>query len=606
MPFGAHVEAGGVRFRLWAPGARSVELCIEGAERRADVAMAPLGDGWYEAMSGAAVAGTRYRYCVDGAREVPDPASRFNPEGVHGPSEVVDPAAYDWRDAAWAGRPWREAVIYELHVGAFSPAGTFHGVMQRLPDLAKTGITAIELMPIADFAGTRNWGYDGVLPFAPHRCYGRPEELKRLIDEAHRLGLMVLLDVVYNHFGPEGNYLHLYAPQFFTSRHRTPWGTAINFDGEASRTVRDFFIHNAVYWLEEFHFDGLRLDAVHAIADDSEPDILVELAQAVQGGPGRTRHVHLVLENDDNEARYLGRREDGLHGYEAQWNDDFHHAAHVLLTGECDGYYADYVGEPVRLLARALAEGYAYQGEHSVFRGRARGEPAVGLPVSAFVNFLQNHDQIGNRAFGERLAALAPPEAIRAGLALLLLSPSIPLLFMGEEFGCTQPFPFFCNFEGELARAVTEGRRSEFSRFERFRDAAARTGIPDPNAVATFEMACLNWADACRPENEARRAFARELLDIRRREIVPRMAELLPGTGRYETEGRTALIVQWRGCDGSTLAVTANLGPHPVNVRWTVQGEPIHAHPARALEALQAQHLAPWSVVWTRYMPGRP
>jgi malto-oligosyltrehalose trehalohydrolase len=606
MPFGAQFEAGNARFGLWAPGARSVELCIEDVGGPAVAAMTPVGGGWFESTARGVPAGTRYRYRIDGGQRVPDPASRCNPDGVHGPSEVVDAAAYDWQDAGWAGRPWHEAVIYELHVGTFAPGGTFLGVMRRLEDLKELGVTAIELMPIAEFAGARNWGYDGVLPFAPHRHYGRPDELKRLVDEAHRLGLMMLLDVVYNHFGPEGNYLHVYAPQFFTGRHQTPWGAAINLDGEGSRIARDFFIHNALYWLEEFHFDGLRLDAVHAIADDSEFHILTEIAQAVRRGPGRARHVHLVLENDDNAARYLVRDADGPRWYDAQWNDDFHHAVHVLLTGERDGYYADYAGMPVRLLARALAEGYAYQGEHSVFRGRPRGEPSVGLPPCAFVNFLQNHDQIGNRAFGERLAMLAPADAVRAGLALLLLAPAVPLMFMGEEFGCTQPFVFFCDFEGELARAVKEGRRGEFSRLERFHDAAARSAIPDPNAATTFAAACIDWAGASRPENAAWQAFIKRLLEIRRVSIVPRARQLGPGAGRFETEGETALFVEWDCPDGSGLAVAANLGREAVRIRRAVPGELIYAYPVRAVEALKRRRLEPWSVIWTERGGARP
>ena len=599
MPFGAEcLDDARVRFRLWAPAAREVVLALaaEGGTRLAP--MQAAADGWWELVAEAR-AGTRYRFRIDGGREVPDPASRCNPDGVHGASEVIDPAAYEWRDAGWSGRPWHEAVIYELHAGAFSPSGTFLGMLAQLPRLADLGVTAIELMPVAAFAGARNWGYDGVLPYAPHCGYGRPEDLKRVVAEAHRLGLTVLLDVVYNHFGPEGNYLHAYAPQFFTSRHRTPWGDAINFDGAGSAVVRRFFIHNALYWLEEFHLDGLRLDAVHAITDDSRPDILTELAEAVRRGPGRARHVHLVLENDRNDARRLERVAGAPRAYDAQWNDDFHHALHVLLTGEGDGYYADYAERPAWLLGRALAEGYAYQGEHSGFRGRARGTRSAGLPPPAFINFLQNHDQVGNRACGERLPALAASDALRAGLALLLLAPSIPLMFMGEEFGSIQPFPFFCDFDGDLARAVTDGRRNEFAHFERFADPRSREAIPDPNAAATFDLARIDWADASRAEHFAWQGYVKELLALRRRAIVPLIPGIIAGRARFDVEGGAVFTVEWRCSGGATLALLANLGDTAADIRHARRGRVIHAHPSAAAETVQeAQRLPPWSVLW--------
>jgi maltooligosyltrehalose trehalohydrolase len=371
MPFGAEVlDDGSVRFRLWAPAAVRVDLCpgFGGQERLLE--MKAGADGWLERVTREARPGELYRYRINGDQEVPDPASRYPPRDVHGPSQVVDPAIFAWEDDTWQGRPWDEAVFCELHVGTFSPEGTFRGVAERLDYLSDLGITAIELMPVADFPGERNWGYDGVLPFAPAATYGGPADLKALVQAAHRKGLMVFLDVVYNHFGPEGNYLHLSAPTFFTGRHQTPWGDGINFDGEGSRVVRDFFIHNALYWLEEYRFDGLRLDAVHAIAGDSKPDILVELAEAVTNGPGRKRQIHLVLENDHNAAHYLERRADRApRWYAAPWNDDFHHAAHLLATGESDGYYLDYRDRPAVKLAHCLVEGFAYQGDPSRLRG---------------------------------------------------------------------------------------------------------------------------------------------------------------------------------------------------------------------------------------------
>ncbi|HKS72878.1 MAG TPA: malto-oligosyltrehalose trehalohydrolase, partial [Terriglobales bacterium] len=395
MPFGAEVvDDQTVRFRLWAPKARRVDL-VHGS--RDVIPMNFVGDGWFELLQKSGP-GSLYRFQIDGGARVPDPASRFQPRDVHGPSEVIDASAFDWKDGNWLGRPWQEAVLYELHVGTFSEQGTFAGVEERLAYLADLGVTAIELMPLSDFPGTRNWGYDGVLPFAPDSQYGRPEELKHLIQSAHAKGLMMFLDVVYNHFGPEGNYLHEYAPQFFSDRHQTPWGRALNFDGLGSREVRDFFIHNALYWLTEYHFDGLRLDAVNTIADDSSPDILTELAEAVRSKIGVQRQIHLVLENDDNRSRYLKRESDGRPGlYNAQWNDDIHHALHVAITGEHDGYYVDYSDCPVQHVERCLKEGFDYQGQPSNFRGgKSRGDPSAELPPSAFVSFLQNHDQVGN------------------------------------------------------------------------------------------------------------------------------------------------------------------------------------------------------------------
>jgi len=626
MPFGAEILAdGGVRFTLWAPGADQVELLLHGNDSLMQSRMLPKSPGWFEIIEPEAGAGVRYGFRIDGTLDVPDPAARCQPEGVHGPSEVIDPTHYDWQATQFSGRPWEETVLYELHVGAFSLRGDFSGVQARLDHLADLGITAIELMPIAAFGGARNWGYDGVDLFAPAHCYGRPEDLKRLIDAAHERSLMVFLDVVYNHFGPDGNYLPRYAPAFFSDRHHTPWGAAINFDGPDSGPVRDFYIHNALYWLEEYRVDGLRLDAVHAIADDSPRHILDELAARVRAGPGRDRHVHLVLENDDNESRYLapggtsprasapaatsagatpaadprtGATSNG--GYDAQWNDDFHHALHVLLTGEIDGYYADYADQPVQKLARCLAEGFIYQGEPSPHRqGGTRGTPSAHLPPTAFVAFLQNHDQVGNRAFGERVHELADADAVRAATAILLLSPSPPLLFMGQEFHADSPFLYFCNFDGGLAEAVTEGRRKEFSRFRRFFEPSARMTIPDPNDPVTFTRSVLQWSTADYAEHAAQAAFVQRLLALRRGHIMPRLGGMSGGTGRYSTHGKTGLSVSWRLGDGSRLSLLANLGAE----RLAMDGEPtggqlLYAVPGPVETALPAGELPPWSVAF--------
>ena len=594
MPFGATPALdGATRFRLWAPGAGRVTLELTGEATRAALPMTALEDGWHEAVVPRCGAGARYAFRVGAGQPVPDPASRCNPDDVHAPSMVVDPLAFEWPDAGWRGRPWEEAVIYELHIGTFTPAGTFAAAIERLDHLVALGVTAIEIMPLAEFAGRRNWGYDGVLPFAPESAYGTPEDLKTLIAAAHARELMVLLDVVYNHLGPEGNYLHSYAPQFFNARHQTPWGAAINFDAAGARTVREFFIHNALYWLEEYHFDGLRLDAVHAIVDESDPHIVEALARAVRDGPARERHVHLVLENDRNEARFLARetrRPPPLAN--AQWNDDAHHALHVLVAGERDGYYADYADQPVSRLGRALAEGFAYQGECSAYRGGgARGEPSAHLPPTAFVNFLQSHDQIGNRAFGERIGALAAPEALVAATACVLLAPSVPLLFMGEEFFASTPFLYFCDFGPDLATAVARGRREEFGRFARFSDPEVRATIPDPNDRATFERSRLVWSETEQSPHREWLEFCRALLALRRQHVVPRLARM-SGGGTFECVSRAALAVHWTLGDGARLHLAANLSADSA-AAVRPPGTVIYAN--GPLDA----GLAPWSVVCT-------
>ena len=605
MPFGAVVrEEGTIRFSLWAPVAHRVEVVLEEKAGETLLPMAPNDEaGWFTLITSQASAGSRYRFCIDGGLRVPDPASRFQPEDVHGPSQVIEPRDWQWRDDAWTGRPWEEAIIYELHVGTFTREGTFSAVRERLDYLVGLGVTAIELMPVADFPGTRNWGYDGVLLFAPDSRYGTPNDLKALIDTAHQKGLMVLLDVVYNHFGPEGNYLHAYAPLFFTEHHHTPWGgAAINFDGAGCETVRQFYIHNALYWLEEYHLDGLRLDAVHAIMDDTSPDILEELAAAVHQGPGRKRHVHLILENDHNAAHYLQRDANGQpRHYDAQWNEDLHHALHHLLTGEADGYYVDYADRHLWYLGRCLAEGFAYQGDPSRFRqGALRGEASKALPPSAFVSFLQNHDQIGNRAFGERIVALADEEAVRAAAALLLLAPSPPLLFMGEEFAARQPFLFFCDLGGDLASAVTQGRRNEFAHFKRFADPEVRAAIPDPMDIATFERSKLEWRDLQQPHHHDWFTFYQTLLTLRHAQIVPRLSGKHGAAAHFLLLGETALSVQWQLRDGSQLSLLANLGRASVHLAEVAlpEGEALYFQPSALSQKLATKCMPPWSVAW--------
>jgi maltooligosyltrehalose trehalohydrolase len=547
------------RFQFWAPDVATVGLEIEG--RSAQLMQAEAG-GWHRLEIDCGP-GTRYRYRVSPDLAVPDPASRAQANDVHGPSVVVDPAAYTWRSTGWRGRPWREAILYELHPGAL---GGFRGIAEHLPRLKELGITAVELMPIADFFGARNWGYDGVLPFAPDAAYGTPDDLKALIDRAHELGLMMFQDVVYNHFGPEGNYLHAYAGAFFRADLHTPWGAAIDFKNPV---VRRFFIENALYWLEEYRFDGLRLDAVHAIP---ERDWLLELAETVHKTV-TDRHVHLVLENDDNDARLLES------AFTAQWNDDAHHAAHVLIAGETGGYYSDYAENPAAALARCLEQGFAFQGEASAYRdGAHRGSPSAHLSPLNFVFFLQNHDQIGNRAFGDRLAAIADPDVLKVGLALLLLAPQVPLLFMGEEVGAREPFLFFANYEGDLAAAVKNGRRKEFGKFPEFATEEAQRRIPDPNKADTFEKS--------RPNFEAYDDWARDWLEFSRRLIALRHDAIIPRLEGVRAVGAQALTThalqaRWILGDGSALILAANFGPEPVRLP-PVPGNHLFSHGAKA------------------------
>jgi malto-oligosyltrehalose trehalohydrolase len=578
--FGPRLTSEGASFRLWAPAAKRVDVLLETPHplRRDD-------DGWFSADIAGVTAGARYRFRIDDEIDVPDPASGFQPDDVAGPSEMIDHTAYKWRADNWRGRPWPETVVIETHVGTFTRDGTYRSMIDRLDHLAATGITAFELMPLADFPGGRNWGYDGVLWYAPDNAYGRPEDLKALIDEAHLRGLMVFLDVVYNHFGPEGNYLGRYAPAFFTDA-QTPWGSAIDY---RVKQVRDFAVENALYWLREYRFDGLRLDAVHAIPEQGENSMLGELSRAAGKLATETgRHIHLMLENDDNAARLLDASEDPPRGkYRAQWNDDYHHAWHVFLTGETHGYYRDYRRSPLDDIARALGSGFVYQGEPSEHRdGRSRGEPSGKLTPATFVNFLQNHDQIGNRALGDRLEGNVDPRAIEAALAITLLAPMVPMLFMGEEWGAKSPFPFFCDFKGELAEAVRQGRRREFA------GAYAKYGggIPDPLELSTVQSAVLDWKASDAEPGRARLKLVRDLLAIRAREIVPRLAGARFGEARAADNG--LLTSHWLMGDGATLWLIANLS----NRKASYSPEKTKGTMIWGTEL--SRNIPPWSVFW--------
>ncbi|MFN3362461.1 MAG: malto-oligosyltrehalose trehalohydrolase, partial [Allorhizobium sp.] len=484
--FGPVIEDDGVLFRLWAPHCKSVTLEIDGTPAKD---MDRQADGVFDLKVMGAGPGTRYRFRLPDGPVVPDPASRHQPEDVFGPSEVVDLSTQKTRDAIWRGRPWADMVIYELHVGTFTGEGTFRAAIDRLDHLGNLGITAIQLMPIADFPGRWNWGYDGVMPYAPDSRYGRPEDLALLVQAAHQRGISVFLDVVYNHFGPSGNFMPVYAP-LFSPHHQTPWGDGINFDDAQSEMVRAFLIENALFWIEEFHVDGLRLDAVHAIRDDSEPHFLQELAARVRER-FVDRHIHLIVENEENDPLLLERGQPKTDTFDAQWNDDVHHALHVATTGETFGYYADY-RDAGAALAKALAEGFVYQGDVMPYSGERRGRPSAHLPPSALVSFLHNHDQIGNRAQGDRVMAALPEQALAFAVSLMLLSPQIPMLFMGEEWCSKKPFPYFCDFDEELNAAVRDGRRNELSKLPGFDG----DHVLDPTSLETFRSAILDWEQA--------------------------------------------------------------------------------------------------------------
>jgi maltooligosyltrehalose trehalohydrolase len=485
-----------LRFEVWAPRARSIELELGGG--RTPLVAQPRG--WYAAEA-EAPHGIDYAYLVDGAR-LPDPRSPWQPRGVHAASRTVDHARFPWGDEGWRCPPLRDLVIYELHVGAFSPEGTFAGVIGKLDHLVELGVNAIELMPVAEFAGGRGWGYDGVDLWAPHHAYGGPEGLKRLVDAAHRKGLAVLLDVVYNHLGPEGNYLSRFGP-YFTDRYTTPWGQAVNFDGPDSTAVRDFFVENAQMWARDYHFDGLRLDAVHAIVDTSAWHILEELRERLP------RDCLLIAESDRNDPRLVTPVAAGGYGLDAEWCDDLHHALHALLTGETAGYYADF--GTAEHLATSLRHAYVYAGDWSEHRRRRHGRPHT-LGGERFVAFSQNHDQVGNRARGERTAALISVPRLKMAAALILLGPFVPLLFMGEEWGASTPFQFFSSHgDRALARAISEGRVREFEGFGW--DASQ---VPDPQSPATFERSKLNWQEATAWPHAELADWYRRLVALRR------------------------------------------------------------------------------------------
>ncbi len=587
LPFGAEPAAeGGIRFRLFAPAVERVRLAIEGRE---PTTMESDGSGWHTLRVGDAGSGTRYRYLLPDGTAVPDPASRFQPEDVAGPSEVIDAAGYAWQADGWQGRPWAEAVLYELHVGTFTPEGTFRAALGKLDHLLALGVTAIELMTISDFAGRRNWGYDAVLPYAPDSSYGRPEDLKALVEAAHARGLMVILDAVYNHFGPEGNYLPQYFPQILSKEHTTAWGPALNFDGEGCEQTRAFVLENALFWLEEYNVDGLRLDAAHAMIDNSPTHILDELAERVRAFAGE-RHIHLIREDENNIAGELTRDAGGcvVH-YTAQWNHDIDHLLGAGFTGTQAARLADDAGETERL-GKAIAEGFviAAQENHAAF------EAGCHVPPNAFVSFLQSHDLVGNRIFGERVSSLLPRETVRALVAVALLLPQTPMLFMGEEWGASTPFPYFCDFHGDLSEAVQRGRCEQIGKLPGVSPEDLKNA-PNCQAESTFRSAQLRWEELGEGEHAAWLGHYTELLAVRRARVVPLLRGLSGRCGKFAVLGPGGLQVTWTLAGGARLRLEANLWHEARDGFGAAEGEVLWVEGTADAQG----GLGAWSVRWS-------
>lgn len=595
MRFGAEPRNGGTRFKIWAPKCKYLQLKLKGKRKLLD--MEAVGDGWHRLDVEGVGAGALYRYVLPDGQEIPDPTSRYQPDGIHGFSAVIEPTSFAWTDMEWIGRPWEEAIIYELHVGSFTEEGTFAAAATKLDHLIALGITAIQIMPIAEFYGAFNWGYDGAMWFAPDSSYGHPDDLKALIDAAHRRSLMVFLDVVYNHIGAHGNYLPAIAP-IFTKKHDSPWGDAINYDDAGAHVVRELAIESALYWTSEFNFDGLRFDAVHTIADESPSHILELLAARIRASRPH-RHTHLIIENSDNQEIWL-RRNSGsepVH-YTAQWNDDVHHLLHAAGTGENTGYYADFdnLEERSDRLARALAEGFAYQGETKPNEGIKRGEPSGGLPATAFVVYMQDHDQVGNRVRGDRITRLTHEDAVKALTAVYLLSPQIPMLFMGEEWASEQPFPFFSDVPADLRDVVRKGRQEELKSTPEHEDPDKPNvdEAVDPTSAKTFASAKLDWKNLKTGAHADWLRHYRVLIDVRKMEIIPRLRGQQGFASSYDVLGPKAVLVTWKMGDGSTLRLYANLADNAQPDVPPILGRRVYLQ-GFADEA----RLGAWSVLWT-------
>ena len=587
LPVGAEPCAdAGTYFRVWAPHARTVEVV---SEQGAVAELMPERHGYFAGRVGDAGPGTRYRYRLDGHITCADPASRSQPEGVHGASEVVDPAAFAWSDADWRGVSSTGQVIYELHIGTFTRQGTWAAAAQELAELAAVGVTVLELMPVAEFPGRFGWGYDGVFLFAPTHLYGTPDDFRRFVNAAHAVGLGVILDVVYNHLGPDGCVLRQYAPEYFTDRYANEWGAALNFDGPGSAPVREFFAANAAYWIDEFHLDGLRVDATQQMFDSSSDHLLAVVARAARAAAG-PRRVLLVAENEPQDTRLVRGPDRGGYGLDALWNDDFHHSSRVALTGRREAYYTDYRGRPQELVS-AVKRGFLYQGQHYSWQNQARGTPTSDLPRSAFVAYLQNHDQVANSARGERLHALSAPGCWRALTAVLLLGPATPMLFQGQEFAASSPFLYFADHRAELADQVRKGRAKFLAQFPSIASAEVAEALADPADPLTFQRCKLDLAE--RDRHSQAYALHRDLLRLRREDPVfaTQGGRGLDGA----VLGHDAFLLRWFGEADDDRLLLVNLG---ADLALGVMPEPLLAPPAHTHWALL------WSSEHSRYGGG--
>ncbi|HZY83836.1 MAG TPA: malto-oligosyltrehalose trehalohydrolase [Gemmataceae bacterium] len=582
LPVGAEVlPGGGVHFRVWAPRRREVEAVLEGGPA---VRLAVEGDGYFSGRSVGAGAGALYRYRLDGEGPFPDPASRFQPQGPHGPSQVIDPGAFRWTDGDWKGVGRDGQVLYEMHVGTFTPEGTWESAARQLPALAELGVTVVEMMPVAEFAGRFGWGYDGVDLFAPTHLYGTPDDLRRFIDRAHAAGVGVILDVVYNHFGPDGNYLKPFSPDYFTDRYKNEWGAAINFDGEGAGPVREYFVANAGYWVEEFHFDGLRLDATQQIFDNSADHILAAITRRVRQAAGG-RATLLVAENEPQEVKLVRPPAQGGYGLDMLWNDDYHHSALVALTGHNEAYYADYRGAPQEFVS-AAKWGYLYQGQRYQWQKKRRGTPTFGLPPAAFVNFTQNHDQVANSARGHRDHRLTGFAQYKAMTALTLLMPGTPMLFQGQEFAASTPFYYFADHKPDLAKLVRKGRAEFLAQFPSIATPEMQAGLPDPADPRTFERSKLDLSE--RERHAEVYALHKDLLRLRREERPLWVRG--PGDVDGAVLGPAAFVLRFFGGDGDDRLLAVNFG---ADLRLGPAPEPLLAPP-------EGRH---WEVLWSSESP---
>lgn len=621
LPVGAEaLPGGGAHFRVWAPARRKVEVVIEGGAGAGAggkaFALHAAEDGYFEGTVAEAASGTRYRYRLDGEGPFPDPASRFQPEGPHGPSEIVDPSAFRWTDEGFRGASLRGHVAYEMHVGTFTEEGTWEAATRELPELARLGVTLLEVMPIAEFPGRFNWGYDGVNLFAPTRAYGKPDDFRRFVDEAHRLGVAVILDVVYNHLGPDGNYLGQFSAEYFTERYKTDWGAAINFDGKGAKPVRELFVANAGYWIDEYHLDGLRLDATQNIYDSISPHVLAEVGQAVRKAAGG-KDTFIVAENESQEEWLVREMKRGGHGLDALWNDDFHHSAKVALTGHTEAYYTDYEGTPQEFIS-AAKWGYLYQGQRYAWQKQRRGTPTLGLEPARFVTFLENHDQVANTDRGERLHALASRGRYRAMTALLLLGPGTPMLFQGQEFGASAPFLFFADHGKELGGLVEKGRAEFLAQFPSFATKEVRERLDDPCAEATFKRCKLDLSE--RQKHAAIYALHGDLIALRRGDpvlsaqrrrgvdgaVLGDNAFLLRYFGEGDEGDRLLLVNLGRDLDRPTLAEP--LFAPPPGCRWDLTWSSEHprygGHGTAPITSDDGVHLPGEAAVFLRAVPG--